>query len=111
MDRSISSHGNDHIIALFSSLLRQLNGMTRIDCATPIYASVLFCDGTQVTCHAPGISHICHRVEDNFDFAMHAGFSIRETLKVFLLSEAICAREYCRFGRGFGRETFRVGEL
>src|SRR5690242_20396186 len=91
MDCSIASHGNDHIIALFARLLRQLDGVTRIDGAAPIHVSAFFCDRTQVTCHAPGVSHICHRVEDNFYFAMHAvsleNEFLRSLAKVLLIDE------------------------
>src|ERR1044071_3976887 len=85
MDCSISAHSDHHLISLLSCLLCQLNSMTWIDCPTPIHATVLFRDRTQVTCHAPCVSHVCHGVEDDFDFAMHALLSEKWILQQTLL--------------------------
>src|SRR3972149_2902448 len=71
MNGSISSHGDDHVITLLPRLFCQFYGMTGINGAAPVHASVLFCDGTQVTGDAPSVSHVCHGVEDDFDFAGH----------------------------------------
>ena len=68
VDGTIPAHGNDPVIAFLARLFCQFNGVTGIDRAAPGHVAVLFRDGSQIACDAPGISHICHGVQDDFDF-------------------------------------------
>src|SRR3972149_578355 len=72
MNGSIPSHGDDHVITLLPRLFCQFYGMTGINGAAPVHASVLFCDGTQVTGLAPGVSLFWQLADDVFEFARHA---------------------------------------
>ena len=71
VDSPIAAHGNDHIIALFASLLCQFSGVRGVDCAAPVSIAVFGDDGAQVVGHSPGIAHVCHGVQDDLDFAGH----------------------------------------
>ena len=72
MDGSVSAHGNDPFVALFTGLPGQLGGMCGIDRSTPIGITVFIDDGAQIVGDFPGVAHVGHRVQDDHDFAGHA---------------------------------------
>src|SRR5512138_3317640 len=77
MDGAITSHRNDLVVVMDACLSRQLDGVTGIHRPGPLDAAMLFGDRTQVTRDTPGVAHICHGVQNDFDFTLHNGFSIK----------------------------------
>ena len=75
VDRTISTHRDDHFVVLLTRLLCQFSSMRRVDRPTPICVVILGNDGAQVVSDCPGVAHIGHGVQDNFNFAGHLNSS------------------------------------
>ena len=71
MNRAVSAHCDDHVIALFTSLLGKFRGMGWIYRSAPICVAIIVEDGTQIIGDFPGIAHVGHGIQNDFDFAAH----------------------------------------
>jgi hypothetical protein len=77
MNSAVATHGNDLVVVMDPRLSRQIDGMTGVNGPGPLNPFVLFGDRAQVARDTPGIPHICHRVQDDFHFALHNEFSMK----------------------------------